>query len=333
MDKMNILVVDDIKANLLSLEYLLEDEEIEIITAESGPEALEKTLDHDFFLILMDVEMPGMHGYETAELLRGNSKTRGIPIIFVTANSREDEQLFMGYDAGAVDYLVKPIAPRILLGKISVFKTLYRQQYELIRKTEELNGTISELEELQQELEEKNDQLRILSDQDGLTGLFNRRFFDNILEEEWSRGLRTGHPISLIMGDVDFFKQYNDTYGHLAGDECLIRIAGIFTEVIQRRVDKVARFGGEEFIAILPETDSEGVTRIASNLLSAVRNAGIEQTSSINGRMLTISLGVCTAIPDADHSFVDFLNSVDGALYEAKGKGRDCIAVRTFLPL
>ena len=122
---MNILIVDDIKENLISLEYLLEDDEIEVIRAESGREALEKTLNHDFFLILMDVQMPEMNGYETAELLRGSSKTRNIPIIFVTANSREEEQLFRGYTSGAVDYLIKPLVPQILLGKISVFKMLF----------------------------------------------------------------------------------------------------------------------------------------------------------------------------------------------------------------
>jgi len=326
---MNILIVDDKKANLLSLEYLLEDEELLTVSAESGQQALEKTLDHDFFLILMDVEMPDMNGYETAELLRGNSRTRNIPIIFITANSREDEQLFRGYDAGAVDYLIKPIAPQILLGKISVFKTLFRQQRELFRKTEELNGTISELEELQQELEEKNEQLKILSNQDGLTGLYNRRYFDNLLEDEWSRGIRTRRPLSLIMADVDYFKEYNDTYGHIAGDKCLIQIAEIFQNTIHRRVDKVARYGGEEIIAVLPETSEDGAVALSEKLIDAVRTAGIEHAGSINGRTLTISFGICTVVPDSESAMVDFVKCVDSALYEAKKRGRDCYVVKT----
>ena len=327
MNKMNILIVDDIKANLLSLEYLLDDEDLNIVSASSGQMALEKTLDHNFFLILMDVEMPELNGYDTAELLRGNSKTRNIPIIFVTANSREDEQLFRGYDAGAVDYLIKPIAPQILLGKISVFKTLYRQKQELFRKTEELNGIISELEELQQELEEKNEQLKILSNQDGLTGLYNRRYLDSLIEDEWIRGMRTGQHLSLIMADVDHFKSYNDTYGHIAGDECLIKVAEIFTNVIQRRVDKVARYGGEELIAVLPETDSEGAEQLAISLINAIRDAGIEHSGSVNGKTLTISFGISSVIPAADRSAVDFIKSVDVALYDAKSRGRNCYAV------
>lgn len=325
---MSILIVDDIKANLLSLEYLLDDEELEIVTVESGVEALEATLDHDFFLILMDVEMPGMNGYETAELLRGNSKTRNIPIIFVTANSRDDDQLFKGYDAGAVDYLIKPIASQIFFGKISVFKTLFRQKRELFMKTEELNGIISELEELQEKLEEQNKQLHILSNEDGLTGLYNRRFLDNLLEEEWSRGIRTGRPLSIIMADVDYFKQYNDSYGHIAGDKCLVEIAKIFQNVVQRRVDKVARFGGEELIAVLPETVEKGAIQLVENLIDAVRMAGIEHTGSINGKTLTISFGVCTVVPSDNLTPIDFIACVDTALYEAKSRGRDCYVVQ-----
>ena len=128
--------------------------------------------------------------------------------------------------------------------KFRYLKCFFKQQRELYLKTQELNGTISELEELQQELEEKNEQLKILSNQDGLTGLFNRRFFDCLLEEEWLRGIRTGKALSVIMADVDNFKQYNDTYGHLEGDDCLKKIAGIMSGVIQRRIDKVARWGG-----------------------------------------------------------------------------------------
>lgn len=261
MTRMCVLIVDDIRENLLSLEYLLEDQDLDIVTAGSGQEALEKTLDHDFFLILMDVQMPGMNGYETAELLRGNRRTKDIPIIFITANNRDDEQLFKGYDAGAVDYLVKPIDPRILLGKIKVFKTLYSQQRELFRKTEELNATISELEELQQQLEEKNEQLKILSHRDGLTGLYNRRYFDTVFEEEWTRAVRTGQPLSLVMGDIDEFKLYNDTYGHLMGDKCLIQVAALLQGAIKRRIDRVARFGGKSSSPFCPIPTGRGLKR------------------------------------------------------------------------
>ena len=294
----------------------------------SGQEALAKTLDHDFFMILLDVQMPGMDGYEVAELLRGSRRTRNIPIIFITANYSGEEQLFRGYDAGAVDYLIKPVAPRILLGKISVFKTLFRQQRELVRKTEELNGTISELEELHKELGEKNEQLRILSNMDGLTGLYNRRFFNNLIEEEWCRGSRAASPLSLVMGDVDHFKLYNDTYGHIAGDNCLKEVSALFRRVFRRRVDRVARYGGEEIIAVLPETDSDGARRLAGLLLDEVRSAAIEHKASENGRILTLSLGVCTVVPSAESSPLELVKAVDSALYDAKNNGRDRFEVR-----
>lgn len=324
-------MVDDREENLISLEHLLDDDDLDLVSVPSGQEALAKTLDMDFFLILMDVEMPEMNGYETAELLRGNSKTRDIPIIFITANNRDEEQMFKGYDAGAVDYLIKPIAAPILLGKISVFKTLFTQQQELVQKTEELNGIISEMEELHQELEEKNNQLKILSRQDGLTGLYNRRYFDELLDEEWIRGFRTGHKLSLIMGDVDEFKLYNDTYGHVAGDECLIAVGRVFSTVLQRRIDRVARYGGEEFVAILPETDEEGAEAVARELIDALRSAKIEHTSSTRGTRLTMSLGICTMVPQRDVRAMDFLNKADQGLYKAKEMGRDCFIVEKWV--
>ncbi|MDC7241834.1 MAG: diguanylate cyclase [Spirochaetales bacterium] len=323
MNEIKILIVDDIKENLLSLELLLENDEMEIITASSGQEALQKTLDHNFFLILMDVQMPGMNGYEAAELLRGNKRTRNIPIIFVTANSRDEENLFQGYEAGAVDYLVKPIAPRVLESKINIFKTLYLQQLELMSKTSELNGIISEMEELHQELEEKNKQLEILSSMDGLTGLYNRRYFDLFLEEEWNRAYRHGHPVSLVMGDIDRFKAFNDRYGHVKGDECLEKVASLFANTFQRCMDKVARYGGEEFIALLPETDITSAEGLAEKLLDMVRDARIPHKDSQHNGIVTISLGVCTAIPSEKMNPLNFLKIVDEALYEAKNGGRN----------
>ncbi|MDC7125653.1 MAG: diguanylate cyclase [Spirochaetales bacterium] len=322
MNNIKILIVDDIKENLYSLELLLEDDEMEIITAESGQEALEKTLDHDFFLILLDVQMPGMNGYETAELLRGNSKTKNIPIIFITANNRED-QLFKGYDAGAVDYIIKPIAPQILRSKINMFKTFYKEHHELVKKTNELNNFIAELEELQSELEEKNEQLKILSILDGLTGIYNRRYFDGALVSEWNRAVRNGKPLTLIMSDIDYFKDYNDLYGHLAGDRCLQQISKIFKQTFKRKIDKVARYGGEEFIAILPETDSQGAEQIAEKLQETIRGEKIKHEKSGFEEILTVSLGICSVVAESDMSHLTFLESVDRALYSAKKNGRN----------
>ncbi len=173
------------------------------------------TLDHDFALILLDVQMPGMDGYEVAELMRGgNKKNKHIPIIFVTAASKASSHIFKGYESGAVDYLLKPLIPIVFQSKVGVFIELFAQKEALREKTQEFDRKLVELEELQQQLEETNEQLLMLSTTDGLTGLLNRRRFDEVFNEEWKRGgIRSQSSLSLIILDIDHFKAYNDTYG------------------------------------------------------------------------------------------------------------------------
>ncbi len=329
MSKMNILVVDDREENLFSMKQLLENEELDInvYTADSGLKALEQTLSHDFLLILMDVQMPEMNGYETAELLRGSKKTKYIPIIFVTANSREENNIFQGYESGAVDYLFKPINPMVLLSKIRVFVELGMQKIVLEEKTKELDIKIKELESLKSELEIKNRTLEQLTMEDGLTALGNRRCFDLTLITEWQRGLRFKQPLSLIMIDIDHFKLYNDTYGHQEGDICLKRVASSLKATLKRQCDIVARYGGEEFIAILPDTDSNGAKHVAERMLTAIARLEISHSSSLTEKIVTVSLGVATIVPDSN-SIPEFLvKAVDQALYKAKDEGRNRVIV------
>ena len=170
-NRLDILIVDDRPENLVALENLLESPELNIVRAMSGQEALGLMFDHDFALALLDVHMPEMDGFETAELMRGNARTRHIPIIFVTANHTEPRNLFRGYDSGAVDYLFKPLDPQRLLSKVYIFLEIHRQRLALQAKTRELDAKILELEALQAELQEKNIQLQLLSSLDGLTGI------------------------------------------------------------------------------------------------------------------------------------------------------------------
>jgi len=329
MNNLNILVVDDKEENLFTMKQLLESEDlnVSVILAQSGLEALEKTLTIDFSLILLDVQMPEMNGYETAELLRGSKRTKFIPIIFVTANSREENNIFKGYESGAVDYLFKPINPIVLLSKIRVFIDLGLQKIELEDKTKILDQKIKELESLKSELEHKNIALEQLTMEDGLTSLGNRRCLDLTLDSEWQRGLRSKQPLSLVMIDIDHFKLYNDTYGHQEGDICLKRVASALKSTLKRQCDIVARYGGEEFIAVLPDTDLEGAVLVAERMRQAVDSLGISHSSSLTLDHVTVSLGVSTVIPVAASMSGFLIKAVDKALYKAKESGRNQVSI------
>lgn len=325
MKPAKILIVDDRPENLLTLEGLLDDHHVEPVRALSGEEALAATLDHDFALVLLDVQMPGMDGYEVAELMRGNKKTRHIPIIFVTATLNAEAQVFRGYESGAVDYLAKPFNPMVLNSKVGVFIELFQHKAALEEKTIEFNQKLVELEELQQQLEETNEQLLLLSATDSLTGLYNRRRFDELCGEEWNRCQRNNHPLSMLILDIDYFKVYNDTYGHSAGDECLKAVATTLTNSLLRDIDNIARIGGEEFAVILPNADLEGARLVAERIRTAVASLELKQSASTG---LTISIGVASMIPSDENSITQLLSAADTALYTAKNQGRNrcCLA-------
>ncbi len=312
----------------MTLEALLDSPELELVRAESGNEALAKVLDFEFALVLMDVQMPGMDGYETAELMRGSTRSKSIPIIFVTAARMEQEHMFKGYDSGAVDYLFKPLEPYILRSKVGIFVELHRQRRQLEEKTRELDAKILELEVLQKELEEKNDKLELLSSLDGLTGLFNRRYFDANLVKEWKQALRTVSPLSLLIVDIDHFKGYNDHYGHLEGDDCLRKVAQALYEALLRPVDIVARYGGEEFTTILPNTDREGAEMVARRMMDHVARLDIpHQEGTVAGRV-TVSIGATTLVPSGKLSANSLLEYAGKALYEAKEAGRNSLRIK-----
>ncbi|MCP4720610.1 MAG: diguanylate cyclase [Desulfobacteraceae bacterium] len=327
MRKISILIVDDRPENLLSLEQVLESPMLNIVRANSGHEALEKTLDHEFALILLDVQMPVMDGYETATLLRGNKKTKNIPIIFVTAATKERSQVFLGYGSGAVDYLFKPLEPDVLTSKVKIFLELYRQRRLLEEKTRELDAKVMELETLQCKLEKSNEKLRKLSSLDGLTDLPNRRFFDETMTQEWQRGTRRQKPLSLILADIDHFKAFNDAYGHVIGDDCLKKVANGLGKSILRDVDTIARYGGEEFAAILPETDKAGGILIIQRMLKKIQDLKIAHNASPTADHVTVSFGLSTMVPRTNIQPTQLIESADSALYLAKNSGRNTYTI------
>ncbi len=322
-EKVNILIVDDRPENLSSLKALLEDKELNIICANSGQEALSHLLDNDFSLVLMDVQMPEIDGFETAKLMRGMKKTRNIPIIFVTAISKEEKFIFKGYEVGAIDYIYKPIDSVILKSKIKVFVELYKQKKLFQLQALELQKKVEELEKTKRELEEVNRILEHLSSHDGLTGIPNRRSFDEVLDKEWKRAIRSSEKISIMLIDIDFFKNFNDIHGHIMGDSALKLVAKTISKTIKRPGDFVARYGGEEFIVVLPNTDSKGAFELAELIRKNIESVGIIDESSKISKVLTVSIGVTTEEPNTKSNLENILEDADFALYESKKNGRN----------
>lgn len=310
MEKPKILIVDDRPENLLALELLFEEIPCEIFRALSGNEALTQVAGNDFAMVLLDVQMPDMDGFETAEFMRGNKKTSHVPIIFVTALSKEQRHVFQGYKSGAVDYLFKPVEPEVLLGKVSVFLELYRHRRGLEAAQEELLRQKKILEEV--------------SIKDDLTGLYNRRHLNTVLRQEFERSKRYGTDLSCLLLDLDHFKKVNDTYGHGFGDTVLREFAHRLTNSI-RSSDFAFRFGGEEFLLLLPQTDIAGAKQTGENIRLCLAAENIEDIN--HSAAVTVSVGVCSYRQQHPESQDDLIALADKALYAAKMNGRNQVAI------
>jgi len=316
----NILIVDDTRANLISLEAILEGEDLNVITVSNGNDALKILLKGKIDIILLDVQMPGMNGFEVAELMRANNKTKDIPIIFITAINKEEEYIFKGYELGAVDYLYKPISNEILRSKVKVFIKLNEQAKIIEEKTKALEEKIIQLELVEKQL---NHLIRI----DELTGVYNRRAFEEIFDLEWARTIRSRGCFSVLMIDIDNFKIFNDTYGHLKGDNCLKNIAKIIERTLKRITDKVARLGGEEFVVLLPETDTKGAQLIAEEIRKNIEDLKIVNEEVETYEFVTVSIGISSIIPTKFIDKNEFIDQADKALYTAKKNGRNMVCV------
>ena len=288
-----LLIVDDDKHNRLLLTELFEGE-YKIIQAKNGLQALELARAHAPDLILLDVLMPEMDGMAVIRALKRDDATRHIPVIFITAlDSAADEEL--GLDLGAVDYIAKPFHPPIARVRV-------RNHLQIVHQRRLL------------------EQIAAL---DGLTGIPNRRRFDEALAQEWSRCQRSGLPLSLIVADVDQFKQYNDTLGHAAGDRVLQEVAAALRQAARRPGDLAARYGGEEFVLLLPETDAPQAQQLADELLQRMAARKLPHPAASAAPCVTLSLGGITTIPASSVVAPDFFERADAALYQAKAQGRN----------
>ena len=294
--KPKLLIVDDQAINIQVI-YQAFAGDYQVFMATNGQQALTLCQSSPPDLILLDVVMPDMDGFEVCRRLKADETTAHIPVIFVTAHS-DAAQETRGLNLGAVDFIAKPINPDVVRARVKTHITL-KFQSDLLRKLVFL---------------------------DGLSGVFNRRYFDQQIATEWARAARNNSPLSLILLDVDFFKRYNDHYGHQAGDDALRSIASTLKSCLRRPADLVARYGGEEFACVLPETSFNDALSVAHELEHRIREKKIPHARSDVHPYVTISAGLATRDPKNPGELGDFIGRADQLLYHAKrtGRGRVC---------
>ncbi|MGC1303834.1 MAG: diguanylate cyclase [Caulobacteraceae bacterium] len=293
-----VMIVDDDRINRAALAELLR-EDCRLVLAKDGPSALQRAAEEgDLSLILLDVSMPGMDGYEVLRRLREDKRTADVSVVFITGQTDEEDEE-RGLLLGAADYVSKPIRPAIVRARIRNHLKLVKQHRELER----------------------------LSEQDGLTGIANRRLFDKALDRASRHALRTGEPLGVAIFDVDHFKQYNDRYGHIAGDEVLRRVAQTLAASARRPYDIVARYGGEEFVLIVPA--AENFELLLEQMRRAVAGLEIPHEDSSAGAILTISGGGVVAHGARAGDAAAMLARADQLLYQSKLEGRNRIRVES----
>ncbi|MCF7971040.1 MAG: diguanylate cyclase [Methylococcaceae bacterium] len=304
---MRVLIVDDSKSIRMLVAECILTLGHEVIHMESGVDAIKYIKENSPDLIMMDVEMPGMNGFETTQKIREIKGDDWFPIIFLTTKV-DDDSYTQGIRAGGDAYMEKPISPLRLQLQITAMERIY--------------NTRQKLKQAQENLLEANRSLLHLSMFDQLTGLANRRNFDETLDREFKLAKREKKPMSVLLCDIDFFKIYNDSYGHQQGDQCLADVSLILSGACARPTDLACRYGGEEFTFILPNTDLQGATVFAEKVRAAVAALKIAHVGSKVADYVTLSVG--GAVYQGQFKSGDEVTkAADDALYRAKEKGRN----------
>ncbi len=298
---MKILLVEDSATLRYAMRNYIIDAGHEPLLARSGEEALQLLENTPVDMIIMDVEMPGLNGFETTRLIREWLAGHWIPIIFVTGLN-EDENYREGIEAGGDDYLIKPVSFMIIKAKIRAMERIA---------------------EMRDQLSRLNSELEALSQLDSLTHIYNRRTFNELAQQQWALAKRHQQPISALMIDVDHFKLFNDHYGHPAGDSCLKKVTQAIKSCLHRTTDILGRYGGEEFIVLLPETDAKGAMCVAQSIGEAINALQIRHDVSPTASFVTASLGGATCLRTTGHDLEELIKNADRALYKAKRAGRN----------
>lgn len=291
--KHTVLIVDDQNFYCNLLKDIIDDE-YNVVYATSGKQTMDIVLSQVIDLILLDIIMPDISGYEICRWIKSNPATQDIPIIFVSIKDKPQEQA-TGLAMGAIDYITKDT-------DVTVIKVRIQNQIQL---------------------KKQRDILFQLAHIDNLTELYNRHFFNETLEKLWLNALRNKEYLSALIIDIDFFKKFNDYYGHLEGDQCLKKVAQALKNSLMRPIDIVARYGGEEFVALLPSTTHDGAVIVAKRIQENIKSLEIKHELSEVSKLVTVSIGIATIRPESQHEPVDLIKRADFGLYKAKNEGRN----------
>lgn len=300
--KKTILIVDDTKINI-DIMFELLNPIYDVLVALSPTRALEIVKETPINLMLLDIIMPEMSGYDVCRLLKNDEKTKSIPIIFITSNG-DEESINRAYEVGGIDYVTKPFKPLELLARI---KTHLSMQTLIL------------------DLEKSQKELKLLVSKDHMTQLYNRRYFSLISDKILDLAVRHDKHLTVMMLDIDKFKNINDTFGHHIGDKVIIALANVLRES-SRKSDIICRFGGEEFLFLLPETAVEGAYKIAEKIRLRVENMGIK-THNEDIIKFTVSIGVSAVKLQEDKDLEVSIQRADAALYNAKESGRNKVCL------
>lgn len=298
LGKQRILIVDDVKTNIEILANLLKDKYI-IQIATNGKKALDIAFSSNPpDLILLDVIMQGMSGYDVCKKLKESSKTENIPVIFITGKVSVEDEIY-GFELGAVDYITKPFSPVVVKARVNNHA----------------------------ELKYHRDYLESISYIDGLTSIYNRRKFDDHLKKKVDECVDSKKTLSLIMIDIDHFKAFNDLYGHQEGDLCLKKISAELSEITAENNGFLARYGGEEFACVFTKKTKSEICEVANKIKESIFNLKIPNKNSSVVPFVTISLGICSIVPDSDKDTQVIIKSADEQLYISKKTGRNKISI------
>jgi diguanylate cyclase (GGDEF)-like protein len=310
-----ILIVDDEKTMRLILRRTMERQGYRIAEATDGQECLQVCQEIKPDMILLDGMMPRMDGFTCCAKLHNLLADDCPPVLMITV-LEDQKSVDSAFEVGATDYVTKPIHWAVLLQRV---RRILQSHWAMV----ELQHQIERERLLTEQLESANRELERFATMDYLTQVANRYRFDRYTDREWLRLTREQLPISLILCDLDFFKAYNDTYGHQAGDQCLKQVAEAIKNCARRPADLAARYGGEEFALVLPNTEAQGAIQVAETIRSEVRKKAIIHCGSSISEYLTLSLGVTSLIPSSGSSPDQLVLQADLALYQAKSAGRD----------
>jgi diguanylate cyclase (GGDEF)-like protein len=303
-----VLIVDDSATIRAGLAVAVRAMKLEPVLAESGEKALEVFRAELPGIVLLDVNMTGIDGYETARRMRAACPDAWVPIIFLSS-SEYDQDLERAIESGGDDYLVKPVSSVVLSAKIRALQRLDKMHQRLL--------------ELSKELTAANLRLETVAQQDGLTGVANRRAFDARLPLEFAHAARQKVGLCVVLCDVDHFKAYNDHYGHPAGDECLKQVSAALAQACKRTTDLVARYGGEEFVLLLPATPADGALKVLEVARLELARRAVPHATSQTAAVVTFSAGLASYVADRDRDPQQLVKRADEALYRAKELGRN----------